>query len=433
MKKLLSILLSVFMLMSFVACGSDSEPSATPADDAGPTSSEAPEEVNEEIEITMLSWRSEDTEVLNTVGKMFTEEHPNIKVNFDIPTSNETEYFNVMKTRLMSSQSKVDILGVHPGSMTIELVEANKLVDLTDSKLVSLVNPDLLASTKTDGKIYGVPQTFQAYVIFYNKGIFSECGLEAPSTWDELMNVTSVLRENGYNTIAAGFGEAWTLDLLNNPIFTSYNKDNLQIQYQLEQGEASWHDDNVKRVFEDVKALGENGVFIDGVLGTGYDASIALFAQEGAAMLCTGSWDISSVKNQNPDIDFDFFVLLNSNDYAPMTTALGQSYAINADSDNREAAMMFLEYLYSPEIAALYAETTQQFSATTGVTVDNADLNAVTELLASHDSFPGPNEYPTNAQFHDIVREALAKALKGEDIDQILNEAETQTIAIRND
>lgn len=438
MKKFISLLLCVLMLFSLAACASDAN---TPAADApaadstepSPNQNDAPaSDSDDTVEITMLSWRSEDSEILNKIGEMFTAEHPNIKVHFDIPTSDETEYYNVMKTRLMSSESKVDILGVHPGSMTNELVEAGKLVELTDSDLVKLITPDLLASEKTaDGKIYGVPQTFQAYVIFYNKAIFSECGLEAPTTWDGLMNVASTLRENGYQTIAAGFSEAWTLDLINNPLFTSYNKDNLKIQLQLEQGEANWTDENVRRVFEDVKAYGENGVFIDGVRGTSYDASIALFAQGGAAMLCTGSWDISSVKGQNPDIDFGFFILPNSEDYCPITTALGQSYAINADSANTDAAMMFLEYLYSPEIASLYAEATSQFSATAGVSVENDDLNAVTELLATHDSFPGPNEYPTKTEFHDIVREALARALSGDDVDAILTDAAAQTAALR--
>ncbi len=411
MKKILGLILAFTMLLSMTGFCAMAE---------------------ETVELTMLSWRSEDTDILNQIGEMFTAEHPNIKVNFDIPTSNETEYYNVMKTRLMSEQSKVDILGVHPGSMTMELVDAGKLVELTGTPLLDLVSDDLLQSEKTpDGKIYGVPQTFQAYVIYYNKAIFAECGLEAPTTWDGLMNVAKVLRENGYNTISAGFGEAWVYDLINNPIFTSYNKDNLKIQYDLEMGNAKWTDENVRRVFEDVKAYGENGVFIDGVQGTSYDASIALFAQEGAAMLSTGSWDVNPVRTQNPDLDFGFFVLPNSEDYCPMTTALGQSYAINASSPNIEEAMMFLEYLYSSDIAQMYAETTKQFSASKNVSIDDDKLNAVTELLATHDSFPGPNEYPTKAEFHDIVREALAKALAGGDIDQILADADAATAALR--
>ena len=163
MKKFISLLLCVLMLFSLAACASDAN---TPAADApaadstepSPNQNDAPaSDSDDTVEITMLSWRSEDSEILNKIGEMFTAEHPNIKVHFDIPTSDETEYYNVMKTRLMSSESKVDILGVHPGSMTNELVEAGKLVELTDSDLVKLITPDLLASEKTaDGKIYGV-------------------------------------------------------------------------------------------------------------------------------------------------------------------------------------------------------------------------------------------------------------------------------------
>lgn len=438
MKKLIALLLALVMVVGLVACGAKEEAAAPAATEAAPAATEAAPtatEANDEpIELTMLSWRTEDLEILNKIGEQFTAQNPNIKVTFDIPTSDNAQYYNILKTRLSSDNSKVDILAIHAGSETAELAGANKLLEITDSDLVKLVTPDLMESEKTaDGKIYGVPQTFQAYVIYYNKTIFAECGLEAPKTWDELMNVCKVLRENGHQTIAAGFAEAWTLDLLNNPIFTSYNKDNLKIQLQLQNGEASFTDENVKRVFEDVQAYGANGVFIDGVQGTSYDASIALFAQEAAAMLCTGSWDIGPVKNQNPDIEIGFFVLPNSEDYCPMTTALGQSYAINANSPNTEAAMKFLEFMYSPEIAGQYAEATSQFSATAGVSIDNADLNAVMELLASHDSFPGPNEYPTKTEVYDIIREALARSLNGEDLNTVLSDAEAHMTALREE
>lgn len=77
MKKVLDLLLVVAMLLSSFAGAAFAE---------------------ETVELTMLSWRSEDTEILNEIGEMFTAEHPNITVTFDIPTSNETEYYNVMKT-----------------------------------------------------------------------------------------------------------------------------------------------------------------------------------------------------------------------------------------------------------------------------------------------------------------------------------------------
>lgn len=49
---------------------------------------------------------------------------------------------------------------------------------------------------KYNGGVYGLPSTQQFYMLFYRTDIFEEYGLELPKTWDEFLEVASVLMLN---------------------------------------------------------------------------------------------------------------------------------------------------------------------------------------------------------------------------------------------
>ena len=46
-----------------------------------------------------------------------------------------------------------------------------------------------------DGKLYGLPYNTNARVLLYRKDLFEEFGLEVPKTWDEYVQVASVITE----------------------------------------------------------------------------------------------------------------------------------------------------------------------------------------------------------------------------------------------
>ena len=58
---------------------------------------------------------------------------------------------------------------------------------------------NVLAKTQGDGTYMYFPYTPQFITVWYNKDIFDDCGItEMPTTWDEMMDVCAVLKENGY-------------------------------------------------------------------------------------------------------------------------------------------------------------------------------------------------------------------------------------------
>lgn len=62
----------------------------------------------------------------------------------------------------------------------------------------------------TDGKLYGLPLASQDYWGFCaNKNVLKECGLEVPTSKEELVSCFDVLKEKGYIPFYSGAGDSW--------------------------------------------------------------------------------------------------------------------------------------------------------------------------------------------------------------------------------
>ena len=46
-------------------------------------------------------------------------------------------------------------------------------------------------------------------MLFNNKKVFAETGLEAPKTWDDLLNAVNTFKAKGVTPIALGGGDQW--------------------------------------------------------------------------------------------------------------------------------------------------------------------------------------------------------------------------------
>ena len=440
MKKFFYVLMVALMLCTvFAGCNasdvdtgdvSDDDTQQDDATDADSMEEEDTSADQEDVTISFMTWRSEDAEVYNTIVDMFETEYPNIHVDMEITSSDQDEYYSVLTTKLSGNSNPVDVFAVHAGARLTEYVEAGKLLNLKDTDVVTKYNAELLGFGTVDDGIYGLPQAYNSYLIFYNKGIFEQYGLEEPVSWAEMQNVVSVLKANDIDTISAGFAEDWVFDMVVLPLVAAYNTDDAKLLSKVESGDVQFTDPTIKGVFEDIQAMSDEGFFINGAQGTSYESSIAVFAQGQSAMLLTGTWSIGTLQTQAPDIDLGYF-LLPAREADPIMLA-DASYLIgvNAGSPAQEAAMLFAEYISSPEIAAMYSEQTGQLSPVLGVESQDEDMAAVTEMFADNTIINNPNRYLTSSEFISIYTSTAAKAFLDEDIDQILQDAQAARDAI---
>ncbi len=211
-KRLLACMLAGVMAVSALAgCGSTGnsgqEQSAAPeaesaenteeaeapaADNATEDNAEAEMNNGEKTVITFWNgFTGSDRETLEALIKEYNETNDkNIEVQMDIMPWDS--FYQKLATALPVGEGP-DILAMaterigsyaDPGALAaVDDIYSSGIVDET------VVPETLKENLKYDGKYYGVPMNFATLLLYYNKTIFEEAGLDpekAPETWEEL-------------------------------------------------------------------------------------------------------------------------------------------------------------------------------------------------------------------------------------------------------
>lgn len=213
-KKLTSLALSAVLMTGLMTgCGSKNNTS----------SEEIVTEITEPVEISFWHAMSGDLEkTLENLTDKFMEANPNITVNLQ----NQSTYNDLqqkMTATLASPKDLPTLTQAYPHWM-INAMQDELLVDLKpyiENETIGSENyNDILegfrTSSEIDGKIYGMPFNKSTEVIWYNKTLFDELGLEVPTTFEEFAQVAKTITEKK-GIVGAGF------DSLNN-FYTTYLK-----------------------------------------------------------------------------------------------------------------------------------------------------------------------------------------------------------------
>ncbi len=442
MKKVVLTLLAIIIIATLgFGCASnttqapkenESTADVSATEDSAKETKPATQSDDKVTQLSFLTWRSEDVEVYNQINAIFEEQNPNIKINMDTKTANEDEYYAALKTKLTSKNDGVDLFAMHPGQHLNEVSETGKMLDLVGTGIPEYYQQQYVDAITIDGKVYGVPQGIIQYLAFFNKDAFESAGAKAPDTWADITTTTQTLTAKGQETMIAGLGEKWLYELIIYPWITQYYPDNPNILADLESGKIKWTDAGIKAVYQDLQALSKTGFIQKVSEGTQYEQSLAIFAQNKASMLLTGSWSVGGLAAQAPDIKQGYFVIPNSKGQKAVISDLAQLYSINADSPNKDAAIKYLTFLSTPEMQRMYADATIQLSAAKDVVLEKQELNEIAQYMERPDVavVKPPHLVVVNAKLVELLQNTAAKVYMGEDIDTVLAEAQTATDAM---
>ncbi|WP_434801650.1 ABC transporter substrate-binding protein [Robertmurraya yapensis (ex Hitch et al 2024)] len=212
MKKLFSLIFVLFLAIFLGACSSDSA-NDTPSDSDEGTSGE-----KNDGAVEIFSWwtgAGEEDGLLALID-LFESKHPDIKVeNAAVAGGAGTNAKAVLATRMQGNEPP-STFQVHGGAELNEgWVAADKMDTLNDfyeeQGWMDKFPQDLIDMVSKDGNIYSVPVNIhRGNVIFYNKHVFEENGVEVPTTFDEFFAAADKLKDAGITPLALGDKEAWT-------------------------------------------------------------------------------------------------------------------------------------------------------------------------------------------------------------------------------
>ncbi|KHE68618.1 ABC transporter substrate-binding protein [Halobacillus sp. BBL2006] len=367
-------ILKAFTFVGFLAfilvlsgCSSDSSGDAS-------GDSEASEDG---VTLTIGSWRTEDKASYQKVIDKFQEENPDIKVEF-APSKN-TEYNTILNTALKSGEGP-DIIHLRPYAPGIELADAGYLEPLDDLEGLDQYSEDTLAASKgSDGKQYGVPLNISTTQMFYNKKIFEELSLEEPKTWDEFISLNETLKKEGYTPISLGTKESWLLSLSHGIIGPAHYGGNEFVD-KITAGEKDFTSEEFQSSIDAMDELKK--YFPENYEGLGMEDIRTMFFTGDAAMFPLGSWEIEVLREMNPDLELGFFPMPSAVGKEPtITTWVDGSYAVNANSEHKEAAKKFVQFMTTEEFGKLFTEEFKMISAIPGIESEDQLVNDLSQAV----------------------------------------------------
>ena len=380
MKKSIVLILLCALMAGTVGCGKQTD--STPGGDADKEveTSESGQSTNPvELEV-VTTFAGNDGNAQNY--KLFTKEWEKQTGNTVVDKSSITD--ETFKSRVINdfaTGSESDVLFFFNGADANSFIEAGKVVPLSE---IQQEYPDFAVNLDTrriptsmvDDEIYAIPVNGYWEAMFVNTTVLDAAGVEMPGadyTWDMFLSDCQKIKDAGYTPIAAALGSIphywWEFSVFNHTTPETHMTIPSSVDDELGQ---SW-----VAGMEDIKNLYELGYFPENTNSASDDDTFAMFMNGQAAFLIDGSWKVGSIVQNcqtdlnNPDtlnqakLDKFSVTFVPGTDSRKATDLIGgmsMGYYITEkawkDPDRRAAAVSFVSYMTSDEVAPAFAQHT---------------------------------------------------------------------------
>ncbi|MDP9417694.1 MAG: extracellular solute-binding protein [Actinomycetota bacterium] len=256
----------------------------------------------------------------------------------------------VLQTQLRSGQGP-DVFNWGSGpSFGGALIEAGLVADIGDAyeKNGWKIYDFAKERVSQNGKIYGIPGEMETIGVFYNKDIFKKAGVEEPKSLDDLRAAAEKVREAGITPLAVGNKEGWEGGhLLSMALSSDVGAEGVEAIFN---GEKSWNSPEVVSAFRVWQDFDQARLLPKSPTSVDYDSSTSLFFSGKAAMIPTGSWLVGEI-DDNAKFDVGYIPFPAPDGPGIFTGGLGSGPFVSAQTNKKDAALQFLDFLASPEHA----------------------------------------------------------------------------------
>jgi raffinose/stachyose/melibiose transport system substrate-binding protein len=255
-----------------------------------------------------------------------------------------------VKSALAAQSSTPDIIAVEPGAYAVDVYTSGNAIDFTkvfadDPDYKRGFWPNALELLTINGAVVSVPAVTNTVVVYYNRGLFQQHGLEVPSTLDELKKVGAALNAKGIMPIAYPAGQD-----RNFPIFPYYTylggikADKLMREADL--GLKPWTSPELVAGAEFVEMMAKSGLYAKGPLGIKEPDAIQIFATGKSAMFWGGQWMRRSIRAALPpnfDLGIFPFPAVVAGGHKPVLSSVGITLTVNARSKYPDLAFEMIK------------------------------------------------------------------------------------------
>jgi raffinose/stachyose/melibiose transport system substrate-binding protein len=342
---------------------------------------------DETVTLTFLNGKSEVVDWIDTEIAAFETANPTIKVNqvYDSDAS------SALKVDINAGDIP-DITSVYETS----LVNSGYYYDMSSLDAWSRVSSSIkeLCTDPLTNKQYRLATNRATAGLFYNKDIFTEAGISAePTTWTSFMADLEAIVAKGYSGLYMGGSATWMLghlmefwghgiikESLGNVAanLAFINNDQTKLNF-------AGTDSAIRTFATRFLEMKNAGVLNSDFVTASYDDQLENFATGKAAIISQGMWALSTIETYNADMSSKIgFMPYPSMDatLAPNPVILSDvdsGYSIMNASTHKDAAVKFLNFLWSTANQAEYCKLVSSPSAFTDV--DDSDWSDISDVV----------------------------------------------------
>lgn len=376
MKKVVTILLAMALIISlFSACGgakqsaetADQKSGTEGSSDAG--ASTEPVKEAKPITITITSYYSDEVKkgLVAEAIKECQAKLPN--VTYEHNALDWNDYQATIKTAFDSGVGS-DIVLLDDTQQQL-MHKHNYLLDITnyviEKKWLERTNPGAVEfnNRRTPGKYYSVPNIMSTLGVFYNKDIFAELNVQPPKTFDEFNDIMYKARDAGYIAMENGgiqcYHLQWAIFLM---IYGSVPAEDIHDWYFMRETKPNFVK-AFKNALSYIAKWAKDGCFRENMLSIDINNVPALFGEGKSAMVIDGSWDISMIDKANVNTGVFMFPPMDPSLPPYTVSATYGAWSLNAQipEEKKDAAIEYIDTLLSPEQSLRWFEAGNHVAA----------------------------------------------------------------------
>lgn len=392
MKKAIALLMAVGMVATLLAgCGSTD---SSDADSSGTDVGSESDSSEEEKTLSVTVWDYTSSPQFQLIIEAYEAANPNVTI--EVINNSADDYNDAVAVTLTAAQADPDVVWLKNTDELIDLSSKNQLLDLNTYIEADEFDLDLYKGAaeelQIDGATYALPFRLDWFVLYYNKDIFDDAGIDYPTselTWDEYYSLAEQLTSGeGSSKIYGTHNHTWPLLVTN--WACQYG------EYTVIEEDYDFLTDWYNLALD----LQENGYAQSYAnLSTGNIHYSSVFENEQCAMLPMGTWFIATLMQAEADAEIDFNWGVTS---IPVEEGADTGYvigsttpvAVSAYTDEPELSWDFVQFATSEEAALLLA-TEGVFTA--------VQSDELTEVLTSSEYFPEDEESKAALQYDSFI------------------------------
>lgn len=314
-------------------------------------------EEGEKVKVTMSTVVTDET-MLHAQESMIKgaieSEFPNVEFELQVYSDRQNLMVEV------AGGAGPDILDLDGPTDVVEFAKSGKAVDMTPYA-EKYGWKDMLYSWAYDvscyqGKLYSLPGGLEGMGMYYNMDVMNEHGWTIPQNLEELETLMAEIKDAGLIPISFGNSNyQGQVDHLYSTILSTYSGP--ETVKKAINGEIKFDDPEMVKSIDLLKKWWDAGYIMDqSSQAVTTDDQVAFFADGRAVMSISGTWFGNNNLPAYPDTNWDFELMptLDENVGQLFPLAIGESYAINGNSENADICAEILNYLYT-DMDNLYA------------------------------------------------------------------------------